>query len=302
MRFALGVATVAVLATAAGGQDTARVTARDSARAPRGSEILIPVGSWFLPGLGQYIHRATGPGLAHTAAFAAGFALGTISDLPDTADLPRRSRDQLGDAGFQVATSAMWLSSWDAFHRAVPRLQRDGKYAFLPPRENLGQLLSAPFDFRFLKRWTTWIDLGQTVLIAAIGLSEREAGEDYYALRGQDLAYAGSLSLNAAVGEEAWFRGYLLPMLHQKFGRRFWIANATQAGVFAVGHLPPDALAATFFTGWAMWEGWVVRRNNWSVRESVFHHFWFDFVVVSVAFMTDKRPETVRITLPPLRF
>jgi hypothetical protein len=37
-----------------------------------------------------------------------------------------------------------------------------------------------------------------------------------------------------------------------------------------------------------MWEGWIVRRNNWSVRESIFHHFWYDFVVLSASYFMEK--------------
>jgi hypothetical protein len=50
-----------------------------------------------------------------------------------------------------------------------------------------------------------------------------------------------------------------------------------------------------------VWEGWIVRRNNWSVRESIFHHFWYDFAIVTAAYLVEEKPE-VRISLPPIRF
>ncbi len=223
--------------------------------------------------------------------------------MTDVEDLPRSGDDQLAEQGWHVATTSMLLSSWDAFHRAVPALQRGGKYQFLPARrESVGQLISAPFDVRFLKRWTTWVDLGQTAVITAIVISERERGGRRVPFRAHDAAYAASASMNAGVGEEAFFRGYLLPLFYQRTGRSFWLANALQGGLFGAAHLPGASWFALEIAGWAMWEGWVTRRNDWSIRESIFHHFWYDAAVISAEMATQKAERVYRVTLPPIRF
>jgi hypothetical protein len=274
----------------------------DTVRARRGSEFLIPASSFLLPGLGQYLQHAPRAGVAYTATFIAGAAVGGPTDVADVEDLPRSGDDQLSDQGWHVASTSIFLSSWDAFHRAVPALRHRGKYQFLPPREKVGQLVSAPFDVRFLKRWTTWVDLGQTAVITAIVISERERGGRRVPFRGHDAAYAASASLNAGVGEEAFFRGYLLPLFYQHTGQQFWVADALQGGLFGAAHLPDASWFALEIAGWAMWEGWVVRRNEWSIRESIFHHFWYDAAVISAEMATQKARRVYRITLPSVPF
>ncbi len=50
--------------------------------------------------------------------------------------------------------------------------------------------------------------------------------------QGSDAFYSGAYSYNAGVGEEAMFRGWLMPVFHQKFDSPFW-ANATTSVLFA---------------------------------------------------------------------
>ena len=274
----------------------------DTVRVRRGSQVLIPIGSVFLPGLGQYIHGAPASGAAYTIVGVGGLL---IPSPEYEGDFPRSGRDQLAEAAGDVAMSASFLSGWDAFHRAVPGMQRQGKYRFLPQkRERIGHLLLAPFDPRFLKRWTTWVDLGQTVAITALVLSERKGGVEYTQFRGNDAAYVGSGSMNAAVAEEAFFRGYLLPMLTQATGERFWIANGIQATTFGAAHLPDASWGALVIGSWALWEGWIVKRNDWSIRESIFHHFWYDVAVFSASMLVEERKPgtTAKLSFPPIRF
>jgi hypothetical protein len=184
-----------------------------------------------------------------------------------------------------------------------PALQRQGKYDFLRVRERPVDLMSAPFDPRFLRRWTTWVDLAQTATVTALVLSERRAGVRYRSFRAHDGAYATSLAINAAVGEEALFRGWLLPVAYQHSGRRFWLGNGLQAGLFGAAHLPDAGWGAAYIGAWAAWEGWIVRRNQWSVRESVFHHFWYNTAIVSATFLTSARRDSpMQVGFPTIRF
>jgi membrane protease YdiL (CAAX protease family) len=193
------------------------------------------------------------------------------------------------------------LSAWDAFHRAVPALQREGKYEFLTTRESLGDLMTAPFETEFLGRKTTWVSLAFTGLAAGLVVASRDPGVEYEPFRPRDAAFTGALSYNAAVGEEAVFRGWLLPMLNQNTGQRFWLANAIQAGIF--GALHPDAGAyAPVIAASALYDGWVTRRNDWSIRESIFQHFWYDVAVVAATLLTDERQGRIQVTLPTIRF
>jgi hypothetical protein len=309
MRLAHAVVALALLAAPLSGQEaTPRPEPEaeaEAARPRRGSELLIPTASMVLPGLGQYLHGAPAAGAGFTATSVAGFALSTAGDAwGDTweGDVPRRGRDQFADQAASVAITSTSLSAWDSFHRAVPALQRQGKYEFLVRRENVGDLLSAPFDHRFLRRWTTWVDLAQTAAVTALVLSERRPGVRYQPFRPNDALWATSLSMNAAVGEEALFRGWLLPLLHQNTGERFWLANGVQATLFGAAHLPDAQWFAAFIGTWAAWEGWLVRRNEWSIRESIFHHFWYDVAVVTASLLVEEGGREVRITFPAVTF
>jgi hypothetical protein len=275
--------------------DTMGDTAVTPVRGPRGAEFWAPFGSFLLPGLGQYVHGAPWVGLGYSATAVAGVIVG--ADAPELSELPRDAHDQLELGALHVAGTAGMLSAWDAFHRPMPELRSAGKYSFLDDDENLGDLLTAPFDVRFLGRWTTWVDLTFTGFVTVWVLENRNEGEPHPPLRGHDVAFASSLSLNAAVGEEALFRGWLLPMLTQKTGGRFWLANALQAGLFGSLHgAQADSFAVVIGLG-ALYNGWLTRRNDWSIREVIFQHFWYDVAVVTAELLRD---DARTLTLMPI--
>jgi membrane protease YdiL (CAAX protease family) len=150
-----------------------------------------------------------------------------------------------------------------------------------------------------VQRWTTWADLAYTGLVTGLILSGRTGDAP---LHGHDLAFATALSLNAGVGEEAFFRAWLLPLLHQNTGERFWLSNSLQAALFGLVHVPQAGELAVVIAGWALYEGWLTRRNEWSVRESIFHHFWYDVAVVVASFLADETEPRIQLTLPTIRF
>jgi hypothetical protein len=209
--------------------------------ARRGSQFLIPLGSLAFPGFGQYMHGALLPGAGYTGAALVGAVIGeTANGEGFTLDEVRRNgRDQLAYEGQHVVLSAGFLSAWDAFHRAVPVLQQEGKYRFLTTRETLDELLTAPFDVEFLGRWTTWVDLAFTGIVAGWVLADRDRGVAYEPFRARDAAFLTSLSYNAAVGEEAAFRGWLLPLFHQTLGGAVLAGEHPSGGDLRLGACGP---------------------------------------------------------------
>ena len=267
----------------------------DSLRAEGGSMVLALLGSLFVPGLGQYLDGGWLAGAGYTAVAAGGLALSRVGDPSPAA---RDGRDQLAFEGLHLHTTSAMLSAWDAFRRAVPDERSGTEYEFLTSDENLGELLWAPFDPGFLERPTTWINLAFTGVVTGVILARREPHREYEPFEAHDGAFVGALSYNAAMGEEALFRGWLLPLLHEKLGRRFWVANGLQATAFGAAHVPNADDAAWIIGAWALWEGWLTRRNDWSIRESIFHHFWYDVFVAGASFLADERnavPVGVRI-------
>jgi membrane protease YdiL (CAAX protease family) len=280
---------------AAGEADTSRLPA------PRGgADLGIPLASFFVPGLGQYLDGSWLAGAALTSASVGGYALYVGGDAA-AGDPPRTAAGQRAFIGAGLMLTAGGLSTYDSFHRSLPLLQRAGKYDFAQAHDPSGSLLLAPFDLGMLKRWTTWIDLAHTALVTAILVrTETEPGAQYLPFRTSDGAFVAAFSYNAGVGEEALFRGWLYPMLYQNLGRRFWLANGLQAGTFGALHAPQAGSFALVIASSALYEGWVTRRNGWSIRESVFHHFWYDVTVGAASLLTQKTASVVVVV--PVRF
>lgn len=285
--------TIAVLLS---GSATDGVAQADTVETPSGSELLVPFGSLVLPGLGQYIRGAGWAGAGYTGAWIAGGVVSGVGNLQADV-LPRDADDQLAFEAAHVAFTSGALSAWDAFHRVVPAHQRAGRYTFLEERESIGELVTAPFDPAFLGRWTTWVDLALAGAVAGVVMADREPDLRYPPYRLRDAAFITGLSMNAAVGEEALFRGWLLPVLHQKLGRRFWPANLVQATLFGLGHVPQADRFALLIGAGAAYSGWVTRRNGWSIREAVFQHFWYDLIVGTATLLRD---EDAAVPLPTI--
>jgi membrane protease YdiL (CAAX protease family) len=282
--------------------------AQDSAAVPpqpprSGAEFRIPLASFFVPGLGQYLQHAPAQGAAFTGAAVGGYALYLTGDqnAPNAIDLPHDAAGQRAYVGAVLATAAGGLSAYDSFHRSLASLQQQGKYRFVTAHDSPGSLFLAPFDVGMLKRWTTWIDLAQTATVVALVLHDRKPGGAYLPFQTRDGVFVASLAYNTGVGEEALFRGWLYPVLHQKTGGRMWLSNGLQATVFGTLHIPRAKSYALFIAGWAFWEGWLTRRNGWSVRESVFHHFWHNVAVGAAELLTQEQA-TLTIAFPAVRF
>jgi membrane protease YdiL (CAAX protease family) len=117
-----------------------------------------------------------------------------------------------------------------------------------------------------------------------------------------DVFFTGAISYGAGVGEEAVFRGFLLPELRQALGSDFW-SNAVTAVGFAAAHLgsvdrPIAQLALGYY-----W-GDLTQRNNWEIAESIFIHTWWDVIAFLTVFqIKDKEPASSAVRpalhLPP---
>jgi Type II CAAX prenyl endopeptidase Rce1-like len=267
-------------------QDTAVIPVRP----PRaGSDFWLPFVSVFVPGAGQYAEGSPLVGAGFTSAAVVGYALYFTGDTSGAhlTDLPRRPAGQQALAGLEIATASGFLSAYDAFHRALPSLQREGKYTFITAHESPGRVLLAPFDPQMLRRWTTWIDLAHTGIVTTIlVLSETKPGKQYLPFQPHDGVFTTTLAYGAGTGEEALFRGWLYPLVYQNLGQRAWLANGIQATIFGSLHVPQAGAFAADIAAWGFYEGWLTRRNGWSVRESVFHHFWYDVAITAATFLT----------------
>ena len=284
-----------VLTLLAGCVTTAAAQAPDTVPRQRA----LPLASLLLPGLGQYVQGRVAPGLAYTGVGLTGLLVYTASDTTDigSGGPPSDPAQRQALVGLQLYQTAGSLSAYDVFRSSARRQQTVGRYRFLTQHEPVGRLLTAPFDPVFLTRWTTWVGLAYTGAVALLVANDPNRIDR--SLTTQDVVFGSLVSLNAGIGEEALFRGWLYPELYQSFGQRFWPANGLQAAVF--GALHPDAeWFALVIAGWAFYQGWLTRHNGWSVRESVFQHVWYDVVAILLE-LGDARQVTFSFSAP-IRF
>ncbi len=191
-----------------------------------------------------------------------------------------------------------FLSSYHSFRSAVR--SRGDEFDFLKVEETPLQLLAAPFKFTFLRRRTTAIPLMLPLLV--LSLAETTIGDEF-SLTGSELFLAGAFSMHAGVAEEAAFRGWLMPLLYHSTDSKFW-SNTLTAAIFAAGHIPSAKIPiGQFLTGW-YW-GWLTQRNQWSLSESIFIHFWWDALLLITAFAINEDLAVgngIRINLLQLHF
>jgi membrane protease YdiL (CAAX protease family) len=270
----------------------------------RTSEFWLPMGNVLLPGLGQYAQDAPAAGLAFTATAVGGYTLAVLAPDPREeldGGFPRLFEEQVDFLGFQLGLGAGFVSSYDSFHRSLPELQARGRYRFVHSHPPTARLLDAPFELRYLKRETTLVPLALTAVMTGVLVAARRGGggEGFRPFRVNDGLFAFGVSYNAGVSEEAFFRGYLQPLLHERLGRNHLLSNSLQALAFGLGHISEDQPVPWYPVLFGFYQGIVTTWNGGNVRESVFQHFWHNMIVISAAFLLEKeaRPLQVSVTV-----
>lgn len=175
------------------------------------------------------------------------------------------------DLVLSIWLNNMFMSSYDAYKS---RKDNNG----ISPKDDLDDLWFAPFDWKYLSRPTTYVPM----LVAAFLGSNRD---NIYAIRrSSDVSdsslYAGSafMSEATAVGEEAFFRGYVNTEMSDNYGEGIGLGGSSL--IFGLAHTgdgnQADFLAATGIGGYL---GWLHQRNGYELGESVAVHYWFNFIL-----------------------
>ena len=185
------------------------------------------------------------------------------------------------------------MSAFHAFRTRVETLKSQGHYTFLP-KEKPTDLLTAPFAFEEALKPTTFIPLALLGILAAVDLK----GQGIFNFG--DAAFTAGVSYNAGVGEEALFRGYMMPVLYEWWDHRF-LANSAQALVFGAAHLSPSNPAPVFQALGGYYLGWLThRRNGWTLKQAIFLHTWWDVIAIGYAIAKDKGQARMPRTIPLL--
>lgn len=281
----------------------------------KSSDLLLPVFN-IVPGLGVALQGRPLVGLTYFgAAFGGGVLLvdgmeGLLDENPEFegklfgAGAPSLHNPNLQKviAGGSIIQGTMFLSAYDVFHASLPGFKAKGKYGYVKRQEDVGQLMVAPFQFNYLKRKTTWIPLASLAATAAVMVPYARAHPEepgtWTPYRWHDPLFTGTISYSAGVTEEALFRGWLYPVAYEYTGENIWVAQIAQAGLFAAAHMSevryPIAQAAL-----GLYFGWLTERQQWSIGESAFIHFWWDVIVFTAALFSERQVDAkVGVTLP----
>jgi membrane protease YdiL (CAAX protease family) len=207
--------------------------------------------------------------------------------------------------GEQVGTAMLlgggYLSSYHAFQTAAYTRKKLGEYAFLPNEpESPRDLALAPFQVSYFAKPRVSLWLASVAGFLAYANKQDKLFKDYEKNRPDAGSYLTSFvsSSLTGVGEEALFRGYLMPLIRQKSGSDTW-ALWGQAGLFIPLHSGGNLLVSIPY---AFYSGYIVQDNNYRLSEAVFAHAWMNTLgsIFQYYRLDKKKQQSAYITLPPL--
>jgi hypothetical protein len=289
--------------------------------------------SVLCPGCGYFYLGRPARALAYlggaAALLATGFAVYDKSPIdPATGNKTEGRADP-----FFLAAQNLWFYGIYASYRDA-RLARGDEGARYPvAREELGDLLLAPFNPHVLKRPWVWAGI-PVALGAAVGFtyivsrvegtsftSSRTIfdpggvqffGRQYSAGTGFALgsAYNLGLFLPVGAGEEALFRGVIQAGLSET-SLGLWGGWAVGSAIFGGAHVlnfvgtgqggfKTAAVAVPYLMVTGSYLGLVYIRTGFSLRAGAAIHFWYDFLLSTIDFIADPdhQPFVARFAIP----
>jgi len=289
--------------------------------------------SLLCPGCGYFYlkqpDRALGFLGATAALVGAGFAV--LEESPRDAD---GRRDGGRSTPLFMAAQNTWFYGIYASYRDA-RLARGDLGARYPvAKEQLGDLLLAPFNPRVLKSPWVWGGLplmlgaavGASYLIARASAAEAPAaavrtlgdgggvtffGRHYGTASGVTLGemYNASIYLPVGVGEEALFRGVVQAGLSET-PLGLWGGWAVGSAIFGAAHTfnfigerggaRTAALTVPYLAVTGSYLGFVYVHSGFSLLQGAALHFWYDFALSTISFVADpdNQPFVARFAMP----
>ncbi len=281
------------------------IAVADEQPAGEPSTILMPAFSYFIPGLGSFFEKDYSRGFKFLGFGVAGFGINQaaqerINDFWNSGSTHyNHYRDLQAERiiGGAIYAESQMLSLYDSFSFRAFKSRTNGKYLFLPENQNVESILKAPFKFAYLRRWTTFVPFTLAILAGYIEFNDDPRPEKF-TLRPVDIAASSCSSYVAGTGEEAFFRGWMYPVLYENT-RSHFASNAIQGTVFGFAHGPTPYFQLAF----GFYSGWLNKKNNFDLGEAIFIHAWWDFWVMAAAVARNRSTtEDLSFQLPPFQF
>ena len=268
------------------------------------------VASAVVPGAGQASNGDYGEAALHFGVFAVS-VYGAIryQDKSDYLDADRRydednHREFINkttlryDYAARLATDMALYSGYAAYRDA--RARDNSGFRTPAPRESLGDLAISPFSFKYLARPTTFIPLA----IQALALYHSKDSTDAYGIyRANDVSERDlqvfNLTANemTAVGEEAFFRGFLNNEFSNRYGNNQGLMISS--AIFGLAHTGQGQTANALEAALAgAYLGWVHQKNGFEAGEGVALHYWINVLAGISAIHNGGSAELLHIQLP----
>ena len=261
-------------------------------------ELRSPKSSFFTVGLSSLI-----PGLGHVylgdmktagalvgstgAGLGLGFGLSSSS----------HSKAFIRSTSF-LAVETTWFYGIYAAYRDVRTYNGQTGYSYKMPTDSLGDLTSAPFNFRVLKKPEVWGGLLGSLAIA-VGAAYLAFPEENHIQPSLSLKRTLSpfTALPIGIGEESFFRGFLQSQLSEWFTP--WGGIILSSIAFGVLHIPnawdlePQdrrgyyTTIVPLITLAGIYDGWLTYKNH-SLKESVAIHTWYDCILFTIGSLSSQ--------------
>ena len=204
------------------------------------------------------------------------------------------------DLAFQSALHTFFYSSYSAYRDAGgtdPSIQGETWF----------DLAISPFQPEFI--FTTDF-MAPILLLAFIQARSSQSGGTKtlvppgFKKSGALAAHQTVVSFNAAVGEEAFFRGYLNHSLGKDPDLGPNGAAAISSILFGLAHYDPsNPLGSVAFPTLAgFYFAWMHNKNDYDIRPAIALHFWWDILVLFHAMRDYKEDRNVGKTPRQVRF
>lgn len=156
--------------------------------------------------------------------------------------------------------------------------------------ERIEELLIAPFRWKYLS--SPWVYVPLAFLAGAIGSSgpsnDTTLVNDRFMNDGTREFLTVYQSMNAAVAEEAFFRGYMNHTLSRRHGP--FTGGLISGTLFGLAHLQGGAPVGSVLpqTMYGYYFAFLQHKNGGDIREGIALHFWWDVIIFAYQFQAYK--------------